>query len=204
VQDRQRIRCILQPCRPPRHRLLRSHLRRSRRARRRHLPHRHRLTRRKVRHSRRMPPIRLRRALQGHRRPRCRTRNLSAKEARQTRRQWRTRSSLPLGSEILGNGDGLRPETDARLGHVFCCLPDPDQICRNSLCTRLPSFCLLCLLVREHAFGGSNISSCNMLEITCILRTHRFFFPSAPSFLASSSLPFFVLAHRDLPYVHVL
>jgi len=94
---------------------------------------------------------------------------------RRRRRQLQTRSSLPLlRSVILGNGDGLRVETDARSGMFFCCPPKP--FCQN-LSVYSPFFTFFCPLVRSHAFGGSNISSCNMLEITCILRrTHCSFF----------------------------
>jgi hypothetical protein len=87
------------------------------------------------------------------------------------RRQLQTRSSslLLLRSVILGNGDGLRVETNARSGNFFFALLT--RFLKTCLCTRLTSSfsCpLTCSL-------GSNISSCNMLEITCTLRTHFFF-----------------------------
>lgn len=86
----------------------------------------------------------------------------------QRRRQQQTRSSLHLlRSVILGNEDGLRVETKARSGHVFFALLT--RSLKTCLCTHL---FFSCLLTRSH---GSNISSCNMLEITCILRTHCFF-----------------------------
>jgi len=88
------------------------------------------------------------------------------------RRQLQTRSSLLLlRSVILGNGDGLRVETKARSGNVFFALLT--RSLKTCLCTRLLFSFFSCLLTRSH---GSNISSCNMLEITCILRTHCFFF----------------------------
>jgi hypothetical protein len=87
-------------------------------------------------------------------------------------RQLQTRSSLLLlRSVILGNGDGLRVETNARSGNVFFALLT--RSLKTCLCTRLLSSFFFCLLTRSY---GSNISSCNMLEITCILRTHFFYF----------------------------
>jgi len=86
------------------------------------------------------------------------------------RRQLQMRSSLLLRSVILGNGDGLRVETNARSGNVFFALLT--RSLKTCLCTRLLFSFFSCLLTRSH---GSNISSCNMLEITCILRTHCFF-----------------------------
>ena len=87
-------------------------------------------------------------------------------------RQLQTRSSLLLlRSVILGNGDGLRVETNAHSGNVFFALLT--RSLKTCLCTRLLFSFFSCLLTRSH---GSNISSCNMLEITCILRTHCFLF----------------------------
>jgi hypothetical protein len=87
------------------------------------------------------------------------------------RRQLQMRSSLLLlRSVILGNGDGLRVETNARSGNVYFALLT--RSVKTCLCTRLLFSFFSCLLTRSH---GSNISSCNMLEITCILRTLLFF-----------------------------
>jgi hypothetical protein len=88
------------------------------------------------------------------------------------RRRLQTRSSLLLlRSVILGNGDGLRVETNARSGNIFFALLT--RSLKTCLCTRLRFSFFSCLLTRSL---DSNISSCNMLEITCILRTHCFFF----------------------------
>jgi hypothetical protein len=64
---------------------------------------------------------------------------------RRHRRQLQARSSLPLlGSEILGNGDGLRAETDAHWGMFFCCLPNRSV----KTCLYSPFFLLLFLSAR--------------------------------------------------------
>jgi hypothetical protein len=64
------------------------------------------------------------------------------------RRQLQTRSSLLLlRSVILGNGDGLRVETNARSGNVFFCSPNPFS---QNLSVYSPS--LLFLLLSAHPF----------------------------------------------------
>ena len=64
------------------------------------------------------------------------------------RRQLQTRSSLLLRSVILGNGDGLRVETNARSGNVFFCSPNPFS---QNLSVYSPS--LLFLLLSAHPFA---------------------------------------------------
>ena len=65
------------------------------------------------------------------------------------RRQLQTRSSLLLlRSVILGNGDGLRVETNARSGNVFFCSPNPFS---QNLSVYSPS--LHFLLLSAHPFA---------------------------------------------------
>ena len=123
-------------------------------------------------------------------------------------RQLQTRSSLLLlRSVILGNGDGLRVETNAHSGNVFFALLT--RSLKTCLCTRLLFSFFSCLLTRSH---GSNISSCNMLEITCILRTHCFFtllffyfyFPAPPFCSCAPEFavcPCFIASYLSTVYV---
>jgi hypothetical protein len=103
------------------------------------------------------------------------------------RQRLRTRKRRPQPqSAILGNEDGLRAEinTSSSVPCLSALCPSYLKVLvyRPSPFHPSPLF----LLASSHAFGNSNISSCNMLEVTCILRTHSFFpslFSALPLFL---------------------
>lgn len=93
---------------------------------------------------------------------------------RQHRQRLRTRKRRPQPqSAILGNEDGLRRKLTHRPSRVC---PPTSVLFESVRVLALTLFhpTSLILLVSSHAFGNSNISSCNMLEVTCILRTHSF------------------------------
>lgn len=171
MQGHQHIHYIRPTCRPQRRLQHRSHPRRSRKGLHRRVLPRHRPTKGKAHHSKRMPRTQWHNLLQGRRLPHWRARSSNARGAERPRlRQLQMQKRRPR-SAILENEDGHRAEIDTsrppplsvlfEIVRVFAHTPFP-----------LPSFC--CSLASPHAFGNSNISSCNV-------RSYMYFTDTFPS-----------------------